>query len=61
MFGDITCRSLTVLDKEGKKAILLDAYGDGNTIIVNDMNGKTAAYMGSIEGSNSVSIFDRTE
>ena len=40
VFGEIVCKKLTLVDKEGKMAVALRSGGEGNGVIVFDKAGK---------------------
>ena len=55
VFGDIVCTALTVLDKNGKSAILLRSTEYGNNVTVEGKDGNSV-YLSSSEDGSSVAI-----
>ena len=49
VFGEIQCTGLTVVDKDGKEAIILVAGKSGNGVYVKNKNGKSAIVLVAIE------------
>ena len=59
VFDEITCRSLKVVDKEGKPAVML-ASGEGRNMIgIYDLNGKPAVGLASEEDANRIGIYNK--
>ncbi len=59
LFNEITCRKLTVVDKNGKRAIELDSNDKlGNGISIYDQNEKTAIWLKSADYGNGISIYN---
>ena len=59
-FGEIGCAGLTVVDKEGNKAIGLQSHDKSNVVSVYDSEGNVAMSLGSIdEVGNGLSICGR--
>ena len=60
VFGEIECAGLTVVDKEGNKAIGLQSHDKANIVSVYDSEGNVAMSLGSIdEVGNGLNIYDK--
>lgn len=58
VFDEIQCDQLTVVDKAGKKAIVLNAMAEANHIILYDQKGQPGIHLWSSEGYHSISVLD---
>ena len=64
VFGEIVCTGLTVIDKDGNKAIVLNAEKWGNEVSVYDKKGNEVAILHADrpspagQGGNGVSVYD---
>ena len=50
VFDEIQCRQLTVVDKVGKKAIVLNAMEEANHILLYDQKGQPGLHLWASEG-----------
>ena len=55
-FDEIQCTKLTVVDKAGKKAIVLDAMEEANHIILYDQKGHPGLHLWASEGQHSINV-----
>lgn len=58
VFDEIQCRQLTVVDKAGKKAIVLNAMEEANHILLYDQKGHPGLHLWASEGQHSISVLD---
>lgn len=58
IFDEIQCTKLTVVDKAGKKAIVLDAMEEANHIILYDQTGDPGLHLWVSEGQHSITVLD---
>ena len=58
VFDEIQCRQLTVVDKAGKKAIVLDAMEEANHILLYDQKGRPGLHLWASEGQHSINVLD---
>jgi hypothetical protein len=58
VFDEIQCRQLTVVDKAGKKAIVLNAMEEANHILLYDQKGHLGLHLWASEGYHSISVLD---
>ena len=59
VFDEIQCRQLTVVDKAGKKAIVLNAMEEANHIMVFDQKETPALHLWASEGQHSIGVLDK--
>ena len=59
VFDEITCRSLKVVDKEGKPAVMLASGEDANLISIHNKQGEVAVGLNSRGGGGSVDVFGK--
>ena len=59
VFDEIQCTELTVMDKNGKSAIRLGSYDEGNCVFIYDKRGKVGAILCAGDQGTSVSIYDK--
>ncbi len=55
-FDEIQCTKLTVVDKAGKKAIVLDAMEEANHIVLYDQKGHPGLHLWASEGEHSINV-----
>ncbi len=60
VFDEIQCRQLTVVDKAGKKAIVLNAMEEANHILLYDQKGRPGLHLWASEGQHSISVLDHS-
>ena len=57
VFGEIRCSSLTVVDKRGEPAVIIESNEDGNGMILYDQAGKDAAILHTKDDGTTLSIY----
>ena len=60
VFDEIQCTKLTVVDKTGKPAIVLNTIDEANHIMLFDKKGKPGIHLWVSEGQHSIGVLDET-
>ena len=58
VFDEVQCTKLTVVDKAGKPAIVLNAIDEANHIMLFDKKGKPGVHLWVSEGQHSIAVLD---
>lgn len=60
VFDKVQCRELEVVDSQGNTAISLQSHDKSNGVLIYDIRGNSAMFLGSIdEVGNGLSVYDR--